>query len=468
MTVQRRFFSLLILLPGLFFTGSIHARVAPVGPAVIAQLQSTKTPAGENRDKLSGVNSRTGQKSSSSSEWLGPVIGLLILLAFVLLFGTALARKRQRLREEIGTEKAEALKEAAKKETKRAPAAEKIKTKAAKLPEKAERERLREPVAEPVAPADAAEEVGATMREGLAKTQKDGFVARLGRLFKGKDFDESLLDELEEVLFSADIGVKMAQHLLDTVKDKLSRKEIKDYATVWQALKSETLAVLKGSQPEACELASKKPYVLLVVGVNGSGKTTTIGKLAYQFHRAGKTVLLAAGDTFRAAAVEQLCIWGERVGVPVHKAKAKADPASVIFDAVRRAADDGVDVVIADTAGRLHTAANLMEELRKISRVIKKVVDDAPHDVYLVLDSTMGQNSIQQATQFKDTMGVSGIVLTKLDGTAKGGVILAISKELGIPIRYVGLGEKLLDLRVFDSQEFVDALFDDVPIGAEA
>ena len=296
------------------------------------------------------------------------------------------------------------------------------------------------------------------LQSGLSKTRA-GFIARLGELLRRKDIDADLFTQLEEILLTADIGVKTAQHLFDKVRQALSRKELKDPEAVWAVIKEESRKLLSVDAPPL-DWGRARPLVLLVLGVNGAGKTTTIGKLAAQQIEQGKKVILAAGDTFRAAAVEQLEVWGQRAGAKVVRGKDGADPSGVIFEAIKRAQEEGADVVIADTAGRLHVKAQLMEELQKIRRVIKKADPTAPHETWLVLDSTNGQNAIAQATTFKEAMEVTGIVLTKLDGTAKGGVILGIAHELGLPVRFIGVGEKIHDLRAFDAADFVDVLYE--------
>jgi fused signal recognition particle receptor len=302
------------------------------------------------------------------------------------------------------------------------------------------------------------EERDAALRDGLAKT-RGGFVAKLGRLLSKKKIDGEILGELEEVLLTADIGPKTAEKLFSAVQGALSRDELGDPEAVWARLREESGRILAvDSGPVDWDRA--KPLVLLVLGVNGVGKTTTIGKIAAKLVGAGKKVILAAGDTFRAAATEQLEIWGQRAGAPVVKGKSGGDPSSVIFDAIKRAQAEGFDIVIADTAGRLHTKVDLMEELRKVRRVIDKAQPGAPHETWLVLDSTTGQNAIQQAKLFKEAMEVTGIVLTKLDGTAKGGVILGICDELAVPVRFIGIGEKVADLREFDPDSFVSALYE--------
>ncbi len=329
----------------------------------------------------------------------------------------------------------------------------------------AEKPKLRPPSPEPArpkAPAPAAplEAAGKTLREGLARTN-DGFVKRLGKLFgSAKAIDDDLLAELEETLFTADIGVRTSQKLVEMVHQDLGKKDLKDPARVWDHLKHEVGTILAVEAPPV-DVARKKPFVIMVVGVNGAGKTTTIGKLARQFRAEGRKVLLAAGDTFRAAAVEQLEVWGERAGVPVVRGREGQDPASVAFEGCKRGLDEGFDVVICDTAGRLHARKELMDELSKVHRVMSKAVPDAPHEVWLVLDATNGQNAIAQAKEFTQAVKVTGIILTKLDGTAKGGVVIGICDEMRLPVRYVGIGEKVEDLRSFDPRAFADALFAD-------
>ncbi len=307
-------------------------------------------------------------------------------------------------------------------------------------------------------------EAGKTLAAGLEKT-RGGFMARLNALFTGgKLVDDEVLADLEEVLFTADIGVRTATRLLESARERVRKKELADPERLKAALREEIARILAldGAPATAhpLELGAARPWVVMVVGVNGSGKTTTIGKLAAKLQGQGRRVLLGAGDTFRAAAGEQLEIWAERVGAPIVRGKEGTDPASVCFEAVQRGVQDGADVVLCDTAGRLHTKAPLMEELKKVKRVIGKAAEGAPHEVLLVLDSTNGQNAIAQARQFHEALGVTGIVLTKLDGTAKGGVVIGICDELGIPVRYVGVGESVADLKPFVPAEFVQALFD--------
>ncbi len=325
------------------------------------------------------------------------------------------------------------------------------------------RQRARElpPIAETAALPEktpAAPEAAKPLAAGLAKT-RGGFIARLAGLLSQKQIDAALLDQIEEVLFTADIGARTVEKLMAAVRARLDRRELGDAEAVWRAIEEESLALCTLPAPPI-DVAGAHPLVFLVVGVNGAGKTTTIGKLAAQQRASGKTVLLAAGDTFRAAATEQLEIWGQRVGAEVVKGKEGGDPSAVIFDAVKRAQEQKVDVVIADTAGRLHTKTELMDELQKVRRVIQKADPSAPHETLLVLDSTNGQNAIAQAEIFKQALEVTGIVLTKLDGTAKGGVILGICDELKIPVRFVGIGEQVGDLRSFDPAAFVRALYE--------
>jgi fused signal recognition particle receptor len=283
---------------------------------------------------------------------------------------------------------------------------------------------------------------------------------QLGDLFLGaKEIDDDLLEEIETTLLMADIGVEATTEIIERLTDRVERKQLKDADALKDALKQE-LGDLLGGVEHPLQLPEKKPAVILMVGVNGVGKTTTIGKLAKKYQTEGKSVMLAAGDTFRAAAVEQLQVWGERNNVPVVAQHTGADSASVIFDALQSAQSKGVDVLIADTAGRLQNKDNLMQELQKVVRVMQKLDPDAPHEVMLVLDAGTGQNAISQAKQFKESVGVTGITLTKLDGTAKGGIIFAIAKQFGLPIRFIGVGEQVDDLRPFEADEFVHALFD--------
>lgn len=300
------------------------------------------------------------------------------------------------------------------------------------------------------------------MGRGLERTRKEGFVARLGAIFQSRQLDDATLAEAEEALLTADIGVRTTGVLIEALRKEFTPGTGDLHRQVLDFLKARVTSMLSGLPHGAPGLtAASGPTAFMVVGVNGSGKTTTIGKMASRYAGEGHKVLLAAGDTFRAAGADQLGIWGERVGVPVVMGKDRADPASVIFDAARRARDEQFDLLIADTAGRLHTNVDLVEELKKVHRVMGKAIEGAPHEVILVLDATMGQNAVRQAEIFKNAVKVSGIALTKLDGTAKGGVILSIVQDLGIPVRFVGVGEAVADLRPFDPTAFADALFEE-------
>ena len=301
----------------------------------------------------------------------------------------------------------------------------------------------------------------ARLKQGLSKTS-----ASLGEgmasLFLGKKaIDDDLLDDLETRLLTADVGVEATTTIIGNLTKRVARKELADSGALYKALQEELVTLLKPVEQPLVIDTAKQPYVILVVGVNGVGKTTTIGKLAKKLQLEGKKVMLAAGDTFRAAAVEQLQVWGERNNIAVIAQHTGADSASVIFDAVQAAKSRGIDVLIADTAGRLHTKDNLMEELKKVRRVIGKLDETAPHEVLLVLDAGTGQNAISQAKQFNQTVNLTGLALTKLDGTAKGGVIFALAKQFGLPIRYIGVGEGIDDLRPFQAQAFVQALFEE-------
>ncbi|MDQ3334260.1 MAG: signal recognition particle-docking protein FtsY [Myxococcota bacterium] len=300
------------------------------------------------------------------------------------------------------------------------------------------------------------EEAREAYKAGLAKT-RGGFVAKLGKLFGKKKIDAATVDELEEVLFTADIGPRAADRIFQSVKKGLSKDDLEDADKIWAQIRKTSKEILAvDTKPFTME---QKPFVLLVLGVNGVGKTTTIGKLAQKWTVEGKRVLLAAGDTFRAAATEQLEEWGKRADVLV--VKGSKDPSAVIFDAIKKGVDEKYDVVICDTAGRLHSNVGLMDELKKIRRVAEKAMPGAPHETWMVLDSTNGQNAISQAKTFKSEMEITGIVLTKLDGSSKGGVVLGICDELKVPVRFVGVGEKIGDLRPFDPVAFVDALYGD-------
>lgn len=298
---------------------------------------------------------------------------------------------------------------------------------------------------------------------GLEKTKTSVF-SKLARAIAGKSkVDDEVLDNLEDVLISSDVGVETTVEIIRRIEERVARDKYVGTSELHRILKEEISALLTRSgntSGDGIELpADKKPYVIMVVGVNGVGKTTTIGKLAYMYKKAGKKVYLGAADTFRAAAVEQLCIWGERTEVPVIKQQMGADPASVAFDTLSSAKANDADVVIIDTAGRLHNKIGLMNELTKIKKVMQKVVPDAPHDVMLVLDGSTGQNAFEQAKQFIKATEVTSLAITKLDGTAKGGVVIGISHQLKVPVRYIGLGEKMTDLQPFNNQDFVESLF---------
>ncbi len=340
---------------------------------------------------------------------------------------------------------------------------------AAEAAEAAEEAVMVVPVEEPAVEAPTEEE-GVQEQE---KPTKEGFFARLKRsllktkenlgsgfisLFRGKKIDDDLFEELEEQLLIADVGVETTRKIIANLTEGASRKQLKDAEALYGLLKEEMGEILAKVE-EPLNVDGKTPFVILMVGVNGVGKTTTIGKLARQFEQQGKSVMLAAGDTFRAAAVEQLQVWGQRNNIPVIAQHTGADSASVIFDAIQAAKARNVDVLIADTAGRLQNKSHLMEELKKIVRVMKKLDEDAPHEVMLTIDASTGQNAISQAKLFHEAVGLTGITLTKLDGTAKGGVIFSVADQFGIPIRYIGVGERIEDLRPFKADDFIEALF---------
>jgi len=297
------------------------------------------------------------------------------------------------------------------------------------------------------------------MKEAVSRT-RENLAERIEDVVSlGKEIDRSTLDDLEATLIGADLGTTTTHEVLEKLRDKADRKQIKDVNELKRLLKEELLAILTSTGARPVTKVDGTPEVIIVVGVNGTGKTTTIGKLAQVFRAQGKTVLLCAADTFRAAAIEQLEIWGQRTGTEVIKTKAGGDPSAVLYDALQSATARNIDYVIVDTAGRLHTKQNLMLELEKMTRTAQRIVPGAPHETLLVMDATTGQNGLQQARQFTQSAGVTGIVLAKLDGTAKGGVVVAISRELGLPVRYVGVGEKAGDLLPFDAEEFVESLF---------
>ena len=347
-------------------------------------------------------------------------------------------------------------------------------------------ELVTEPVVEPVTKATPAEVISnevteeffkesADVEEKPVEEKKKGFFSRLasglsktrsgfsegvaGLLLGAKEIDDDLLEDLEMQLVMADVGVEATQEIMGRLTERVSRKELTNSDALYESLIQELQDMLGVCQSPLVIDSTKKPYVILMVGINGVGKTTTIGKLAKQFQAKGKSVMLAAGDTFRAAAVEQLQVWGERNDVPVVAQHTGADSASVIFDAVQAATSRGVDILIADTAGRLHTKDNLMAELEKVVRVMKKIDDTAPHEVMLVLDAGTGQNALNQAEQFQKAVGVTGLTVTKLDGTAKGGIVFALAKQLGLPVRFIGIGEGIDDLRPFNAEDFTRALF---------
>lgn len=297
------------------------------------------------------------------------------------------------------------------------------------------------------------------LKSGLAKTRA-AFTSGMARVFLGKkELNQDLLNEIEMVLLTSDVGVETTEQLINSLTTKLARKELSDAQAAFQCLQNEMKEILRPCESPLTIPADIKPFVILVVGINGSGKTTTIGKLANFYKQDRKNLMLAAGDTFRAAAIEQLQVWGERNHVPVISQQPGADTAAVIYDAMEAAKARQVEVLIADTAGRLHTQSNLMAELQKVKRVLGKLDPAAPHEVLIVLDATLGQNALNQVKQFNEAVGVTGIALTKLDGTAKGGIIFAIAQQTKIPIRFIGVGEGIQDLRPFKADEFVDALF---------
>lgn len=303
-----------------------------------------------------------------------------------------------------------------------------------------------------------------SLDHGLEKT-KEGFLGKIARAVAGKStVDAEVLDNLEEALVSADVGIETTVEIIERIEARVAKDKFINTSELNSILQQEIESILVDAPADTTYSnfdlpAGKKPFVIMIVGVNGVGKTTTIGKLAHHFTQAGKKVMLGAADTFRAAAVDQLTIWSERAGVPIVKREMGSDPASVAFDAVSSAVAKDIDVLIIDTAGRLHTKTHLMEELSKIKRVIQKVIPEAPHDVLLVLDGSTGQNAIEQAKQFTAATDVTGLVITKLDGTAKGGVVLAIAHQFKIPVKFIGVGEKVEDLLVFDKHEFADSLF---------
>jgi fused signal recognition particle receptor len=297
------------------------------------------------------------------------------------------------------------------------------------------------------------------MKEAVARTRENLSERIEEAVAFSKEIDRNTLDDLEATLIGADLGSATTHQVLDKLRERADRRQIKDVEELKRLLKQELLTILNSANTPPVDRPEGVPEVVLVVGVNGTGKTTTIGKLAQTVRSEGKTVLMCAADTFRAAAIEQLEVWGQRTGTEVIRTKAGGDPAAVLYDALEAANARHIDCVIVDTAGRLHTKTNLMAELEKMRRTAQRLIPGAPHEVLLVIDATTGQNGMQQAKQFTDAAAVTGVVLTKLDGTAKGGVVIAIARELGLPVRYVGVGEKAADLLPFDPQEFVDSLF---------
>jgi fused signal recognition particle receptor len=403
-----------------------------------------------------------------STELLELAIAAVVLVLIMLVLRRASAKSRERapdsIRERLGVEEAAEVKP--RRERKRPRISEPEAKPKDKEKEKPKAKDVDKPKAKDKPPQkepEVDEEEAAVLKAGLQKT-RGGFVAKLGKLFGRKKIDAETLDELEEVLFTADIGPRAADRIFQSVKTGLSKDELEDPDKIWTQIRQTSREILSVEAPPV-DISSHTPFVLLVLGVNGVGKTTTIGKLAKQLRNDGKKVILAAGDTFRAAATEQLEEWGKRAEVPVVKGKAGGDPSSVVFDAIKRGVDEKFDVVICDTAGRLHSNVGLMDELKKLRRVCDKAMPGAPHETWMVLDATNGQNAISQAKTFKADMEISGIVLTKLDGSAKGGVVLGICDELKVPVRYVGVGEKIGDLRPFDPAAFVEALYADASTG---
>ncbi|MCK5716670.1 MAG: signal recognition particle-docking protein FtsY [Thiomargarita sp.] len=299
----------------------------------------------------------------------------------------------------------------------------------------------------------------ARLKEGLSRTRHNLTAGLESLLLTKKAIDDDLLEEVETLLLTSDLGVEATTVLMADLNQKVARKQFKDSEALFYSLQQNMQAILQTvEQPLLLPNDNDKPFVILMVGINGAGKTTTIGKMTKRFQAEGRSVMLAAGDTFRAAAIEQLKVWGERNDVPVIAQEGRADSASVIFDALQSATARGTDILIADTAGRLHTQDNLMEELKKVRRVLTKIDPNAPHEVMLVIDAGIGQNALVQATQFHQAVGVTGLTLTKLDGTAKGGIVFAIAKKIGLPIRFIGVGEQVDDLRCFEAKSFVEAL----------
>ncbi len=393
------------------------------------------------------------------------IIAVLVVLAAGAYF--AFARKPEQLPPgeqpkaqlpEKKPEPAQRTPEARREEPKAAPRVEKKPS----LKPAAEEEEPAEPIS--IAPGPLASERPAkrdvsALRKGLAAS-RGGFIARLRALVTGKkEIDPAILEQMEEVMLTSDVGVQTTHAILERLRDRLQKNELADENAVWNALRAEATEILKVGTSVGAIKNAGRPTVVLMVGVNGVGKTTTIGKLATRARDEGKKTLLAAGDTFRAAAVAQLEVWGKRVNADVIRGKENSDPGAVAFEATTKAKEAGVDLLLVDTAGRLHTKTPLMDEIKKVRKTIGKALDGAPHETFLVLDATTGQNALQQAAQFKEAVDLTGIVLTKLDGTAKGGIVLGVCDALKVPVRYIGLGERPEDLRVFDAEDFVEALF---------
>ncbi len=379
------------------------------------------------------------------------VVGAVVLFLLTLIILAARNTLKHRKERYLAPPKPAPKPEAAKKPEKEAVPAKKPE-KPQKAPAKAKEEpkkevwKLEVPAPKPLA-------------EGLSKTRKEGLLARVKAAVAGGKQGEDVLEALEEALITADCGVKTSMEMVEAVRQELNPEELSDPQKVFGVLKQHMVQLLDQEGGFLQPFPQEKPAVIMVVGVNGTGKTTTIGKLALKYKSEGHKVLLAAGDTFRAAGATQLEKWAQQVDVPIVQGPDKADPASVIFDAIKKAEAEGMDLVIADTAGRLHTNVNLVEELRKIHRVIGKARPGAPHECLLVLDAGMGQNSVRQAEEFKKAVDVTAIAVTKLDGTAKGGVVLSIAKDLELPVRFIGIGEGVADLRPFNPKDFVEALF---------
>jgi len=399
---------------------------------------------------------------------LAVAVVALVLVIFLLRRAAAASRLKSTARDRLGASPAEEEVKPRRQRKKprpgELPAARAAREAEEAAADAAEARQRAEEAEDEAAPTSA--EAAAAYKDGLAKT-RGGFVARIGKLFGKKKIDAQTLEELEEVLFTADIGPRAAQRIFVSVKTGMTKTDLEDSDKIWKQIRKTSKDILNLGTKDL-DWTAKKPFVLLVLGVNGVGKTTTIGKLAKQLTDEGKKVILAAGDTFRAAATEQLEEWGKRADVPVVRGKSGGDPSSVVFDAIKRGVDEGFDVVICDTAGRLHSNAGLMDELKKLRRVCDKAMPGAPHETWMVLDATTGQNAISQAKTFKSDMEITGIVLTKLDGSSKGGVVLGICDELKVPVRFVGIGEKIGDLRPFDPGAFVEALYADASTGEAA